>query len=177
MRIRCAHVHVCIKIYAWGGGILTGSLELKCRLSAWGYHVWDNDNAQLKALLKQHLLSNFPLPLDADTDSAFNVLFTFGNFLSVMPDLNAIGSVVVSRSRSIKQKSAAIKGTSSSSDLKLDATALETPAATSPMNSCCSYTRRHSWQTSIATNTTCQPQFVQTCGRCYPSFSNAITRT
>jgi len=125
------------------------------------FSLWDNDNAQLKALLKQHLLSNFPLPLDADTDSAFNVLFTFRNFPSVMPDLNAIGSVVVSRSRSIKQKSAAIKGTSSSSDLKLDATALQTPAATSPMNSCCSYTRHHSWQTSIATNTTCKPRFVQ----------------
>ena len=66
-----------------------------------------------------------------------------------MPDLNAIGSVVVSRSRSIKQKSAAIKGTSSSSDLKLDATALQTPAATSPMNSCCSYTQRHSWHLPV----------------------------
>ena len=26
--------------------------------------LWDNDHAQLKALLKQHLLSNFPLPPD-----------------------------------------------------------------------------------------------------------------
>ena len=91
--------------------------------------LWDNDHAQLKALLKQHLLSNFPLPPDADSDSAFNVLFTFRNFPAVMPDLNTVGSVVVSRSKSAKSNTSpksASKDTSS--DFKLDASAVQTPA-------------------------------------------------
>jgi hypothetical protein len=58
--------------------------------------LWDSDFSSFKQLLLDHLLVQYPLPVDTEECSSFSAMFQFSLPPKHLADINAIGGILVS---------------------------------------------------------------------------------